>query len=213
MEELTDMTIHPSRAIARIVDTRAPIFEPMIVIAIVSLSSAFAIQPYVAHALAAQGPVAQNAAQVALWLSGVLSPLAALGKALGAALVCWSAAIFLEERMPFVRLLSVFCIAETVFCARDLGMWAALFVRGLANVHSSADLLVPFGLGAIVAARSPSARIALESWDFFSLVWSVLVFWLLRTLFAKDRRTAAVLALVALIVRSLFAAAGLLYSI
>jgi hypothetical protein len=207
------MSIQPSRAIARIVEARAPIVEPMIVIAIVSLSTAFAIQPYVAQALAGQGAVAQGAAQAALWLSGVLSPFSALGKALAAALVCWSAAIFLEERLPFVRLLSVFCIAETVFCARDLTMWAVLFVRGVANVHSSADLLVPFGLSAMVGAHSPSARIALESWDLFSLLWSGLVFWLLRALFAKDRRTAAVLALVALTVRSLFTAAGLLYSL
>jgi hypothetical protein len=205
------MTLQPSRAVRRIVETRAPIFEPMIVIAIVSMTTAFAIQPYVAQALAGQGPVAQGAAQAALWLSGVLSPFSALGKALAATLVCWSAATFLDERLPFARLLSAFCVAETVFSARDLAMWAVLFFRGLSSVHSSADLLVPFGLSSIAGAHSPSARIALESWDLFSLLWSVLVFWLLRALFAKDGRTAAVLALLALSVRTLFTAAGLLY--
>jgi hypothetical protein len=207
------MSFRPSRAVARIVETRAPIFEPMIVIAIVSLSTSFAIQPYVAQALAGQGAVAQGAAQAALWLSGVLSPLSALGKAVAVSLVCWSAAIFLEERLPFVRLVSVFCIAETVFCARDLTMWATLFIRGLANVHSSADLMVPFGLTAIVGAQSATARIALESWDFFSVLWGCLVFWLLRSLFHKDCRTAAVLALLVFFVRSVFTAAGLLYSL
>lgn len=207
------MPIQPASAVARIVQTRTPIFEPMIVIAAVSLSTAFAIQPFVSQALSAQGPVAQGAAQTALWLSGVLSPFAALGKALAASLVCWSAAVFLEERLPFTQLLSMFCIAEIVFSARDLAMWAILLARGVASVHSSADLLVPFGLGAILSAPSPLTRIALESWDFFSLVWCALVFWLLRALFVRGRATAAVLALLTLAVRSLFSAASLLYGL
>jgi len=84
------MTRPPDERFAQFVARRMPIIEPLTLVAAVSLICAWAIQPYAAHALADRGAEVQEAAGAALWLSGVLSPLTALTKALAAALICWS---------------------------------------------------------------------------------------------------------------------------
>jgi ABC-type uncharacterized transport system permease subunit len=194
-------------------ENRALAIESLTVIAAVSLLTSWAIQPYVIHALVQQGTIAQGAAQAALWLSGVLSPFAAFGKAAVAALVCWSCAIFLEQRVSVIKLLTAFCVAEVVFSIRDLAIWGALAVRGVENVHSTADLMLATGLNAFVRPLSPLARMAVESWDFFTVAWAIVVWVLLRTVLNLDARPAARLAALAFVVRTLFAAASLLYSV
>jgi hypothetical protein len=196
-----------------IVERRTPVFEPLAAIAVVSLVTSWIIQPYLAHALAQQGPVAQQAAQGALWLSGVLSPFAAFGKALAAALVCWACSVFLGERLPFMKLISVFCVAELVFSLRDLTVAGVLAARGVGAVHTATDLMVAFGVNAFVHAISPLQRISVESWDFFTVAWASLVCALLRGACKGSARSAIVLAAVAFTVRTLFAAAALLYTL
>jgi hypothetical protein len=207
------MPTRSSTALARVVEERMPILEPLTVIAVVSLVTAWAIQPYVVHALAQQGAVAQSAAQAALWLSGVLSPFSALAKALLGALVCWSGAIYLGERVSLLKLISAFCLAETVFSLRDLTMWGVLAARGIGNVRSAADLMVAFGPNAFLRSQSAITRVALESWDFFTVAWGITIFWMIRTLFKIGIRSSICLAAMAVFVRTLFAAASLLYSI
>ena len=203
----------PAQAIVRILDQRAPVVEPLAVIAIVSLVTTWMLQPFLVQALAGQGTVAQGAAQAALWLSGVLSPITAFVKAAAAALVCWSCAAFLGERLPIVKLLSAFCMAETLFSLRDVALIGVLVSRGIAAVRTSTDLLVAFGVNAFVHAPSPLQRIGIESWDVFGVAWAVAIFWMLRTVFKADRRSSAMLAAVVFAFRALFSAAGLLYTI
>jgi hypothetical protein len=207
------MTTRPAEALARIVDRRSPVFEPLTIVAAVSLVSAWTIQPFVTHALTPMGAAAQGAAQAGLWLAGVLAPLTALMKAGVAALTCWACAVYLGERLPLLKLLSMFCVAETTFAARDLALAGVLVARGIERVHSTADLMVAFGVSAFLRSPSPSARIAFESWDAFSVAWAVLAYALFRALFRLDRRSSACLALVALAFRTLFSAASLLYSL
>ena len=207
------MSGSPSQIIGKLGGDRAIVIEPLVVIAAVSLLTSWAIQPYVIHALVEQGSVAQGAAQAALWLSGVLSPFAAFGKAVAAALVCWSCAIYLEQRVSLLKLVSIFCVAEIVFSVRDVAMWGVLAARGINSVHSTADLLVATGLNAFSHAQSPLARIAFESWDFFTLAWGVVVWWLIRLILRLDARSAAGLAVMAFAVRTLFAAASMLYTV
>lgn len=192
---------------------RTLLIEPLMVIALVSLLTSWAIQPYITHALAQQGSVAQGAAQAALWFSGLLSPVAAFAKAVAAALVCWACAIFVGERISLLKLISIFCVAETIFSIRDLATWGVLALRGVENVRSTADLMVATGLNAFVRPQSPLGRLAFESWDFFSLAWGALVWWLIRTSIKLDARSAAGLALIAFAVRTLFAAASMLYTV
>jgi hypothetical protein len=199
--------------LARIVDRRTPIIEPLTIVTVVSLLTAWAIQPFMVRALIPQGAAAQGAAQAALWLSGVLAPLTALIKASAAALICWSCAVYLGERLSLLKLVSMFCLAETIFALRDLTMLAVLSVRGIESVRSTADLMVAFGINAFLNSSSASARVALESWDVFSVAWGLLAFWMIRALFRIDRRSSACLALTAFAFRTLFAAAGLLYSL
>lgn len=196
-----------------VVERRTPVFEPLAAIAIISLMTSWVIQPYLAHALAQQGPVAQQAAQGALWLSGVLSPFAAFGKALAAALVCWACSVFLGERLPLAKLVSVFCVAEVVFSLRDLTVAGVLLARGLGAVHTTADLMVAFGINAFVHGASPLQRIGFETWDFFTVAWASLVCALLRGVCRSSTRSAVALAAVAFTVRTLFAAAALLYTL
>ena len=203
----------PVRRFAAVVDRRAPVFEPLAVIAIVSLITSWVIQPYLSHALAQQGAVAQQVAQGALWLSGVLSPFAALGKALAAALVCWACSVFLDERLSFAKLVSLFCVAEIVFSLRDLTVAGVLVARGVGAVHTTADLMVAFGVNAFVHGRSPLQRIGVETWDFFTVAWASLVCALLRGICKTSARSAVVLAAVAFTMRALFAAAALLYTL
>ena len=158
--------------IAAVVDRRSPVFEPLAAIAIVSLITSWIMQPYLVHALVEQGSVAQHAAQGALWLSGVLSPFAAFGKALAAALVCWSCSVFLGERMSLAKLISIFCVAEVVFSLRDLTVAGVLVARGVGAVHTTADLMVAFGVNAFVRGMSPLQRISVETWDFFTIAWA-----------------------------------------
>jgi hypothetical protein len=198
---------------ARIVDRRTPIIEPLTIVALVSLFTAWAIQPVVTHALLQQGAAAQGAAQAALWLAGVLTPLTALAKASAAALICWACAVYLGERLSFLKLVSMFMFAETIFALRDLTMFAVLAARGLEHVRSTADLVVAFGLNEILHFTSALARVAFESWDVFSVAWGLLAFWMIRALFNIDRRSAACLAVTAFAFRTLFAAASLLYSL
>jgi len=157
--------------------------------------------------------VALQAAQGALWLSGVLSPLAALAKALACATVCWACAVFLGERLPFVRLLSVFCVAEVVYSLRDLAVAVVLAARGIGAVHSAADLMVAFGVNAFVHGVSPIERIGIETWDFFTVAWACFLCAALRGVCKTGARSAVVLAVVAFAVRTLFAAAALLYTL
>jgi hypothetical protein len=199
--------------VAAAVDQRVPVFEPLAAIAIVSLASSWIIQPYLVHALAQQGPVAQQAAQGALWLSGVLSPFAALGKALAGAIVCWSCSVLLDERISLAKLVSVFCVAEVVFSLRDLTVAGVLVARGLGAVHTAADLTVAFGINAFVHGTSPLQRIGIETWDFFTIAWAALVCALLRGVCKSSVRAAVMLAVVAFAVRTLFAAAALLYTL
>lgn len=196
-----------------VIERRAPMFEPLVVIAIISLISSWTIQPYITQALAPQGPLAQQAAQGALWLSGVLSPFAALGKALAAALVCWACAVFLGERLSFAKLLSVFCLAEVVFALRDLAIAAVLAARGIGAVHTTADLLVAFGVNAFVHGMSPLQRVGLETWDLFSVAWALAALLMIRGAFKTSWRSAAALAAIAFTFRALFTAATLLYSL
>lgn len=207
------MNGRPGGALTRFVDQRAPVFEPLALIALVSLTTTWVIQPFVVHALSQQGAPAQGAAQAALWLSGVLAPFAALAKAIAAALICWSCAVFLGERLPFGKLISVFCVAEAVFSLRDLMVTGVLLARGIDAVRTASDLLVVFGVGALVHHPSPLQRIGFETWDGFSVMWALLIFWFIRSVFKTDVRPAACLAVVALMFRTLFAAASLLYSI
>jgi hypothetical protein len=199
--------------LAHLVERRTPILEPILVVASVSLLTSWAIQPYVVHALAQQGAVAQGAAQAALWLSGVLSPFAAFAKAAVAALVCWSCAIYLGERLSLLKLISIFCLAEMVFSLRDLSMWIVLALRGVERVHSTADLMVAFGLNAYLRSPSALARVAFESWDVFTVAWALVICWMIRGFFKIDLRSSAFLAAMAFSVRTLFAAASLLYGI
>jgi hypothetical protein len=207
------MSSRSAAALARIVEQRTPILEPLAVIATVSLLTSWAIQPYVVHALAQQGAVAQGAAQAALWLSGVISPFSALAKATMAALVCWSCAIYFEQRLSLLKLVSIFCIAEMLFSLRDLTMWGVLTARGIQGVRSTSDLMVAFGLNAFLPVTSATSRIATESWDFFTVAWGIAAFWMIRALFKTDTRSSVLLAAMAVFVRTLFAAASLLYSI
>jgi hypothetical protein len=212
-QEFIKMTSRPVEALARIVDRRSPVIEPLTIVAVVSLITAWTIQPFVAHALTPMGAAAQGAAQVALWLSGVLAPLTALMKAGAAALACWSCAVYLGERLPLVKLVSMFCVAETTFAVRDLALAGVLVARGIESVHSTSDLMVAFGVNAFLHSPSASARIAFESWDAFSVAWGLLTFWMIRALFRIDSRSSACMALVAFAFRTLFSAASLLYSL
>lgn len=207
------MLDRPLRGLVAVVEARSPIAEPLALIAAISLLSSWAMQPYLAHALGSLGSAAQAAAQSALWLSGVLSPFAGFAKAIAAALVCWSCAAYLDERMSLVTLVSVFCVSETVFALRDLTLVAVLALRGVDNVRSASDLMVGFGLNAYVHATSAAMRIAFESWDMFSVFWALVAFLLIRSLFKTPTRSAAGLALIAFAFRTLFAAASLLYSL
>jgi hypothetical protein len=199
--------------LAAAIERRTPMFEPLVAIAIVSLMTSWVIQPYVAQALAQQGPVAQQAAQGALWLSGVLSPFAAFGKAFAAALVCWACAVFLGERLSLAKLVSVFCVAEMVFSLRDLTVAGVLAARGVGAVHTTADLVVAFGVNAFVHGTSPLQRIGFETWDFFTVAWASLACALLRAICKSSVRSAVLLAAVAFTVRTMFAAAALLYTL
>ena len=207
------MSSRPAQILGKLGADRTFVIEPMAVIAAVSLLTSWAIQPYVTHALLQQGSVAQGAAQAALWLSGVLSPFAAFGKAVAAALVCWSCAIYLDQRVSLLKLVSIFCLAEVVFSVRDLAMWGVLALRGIDSVHSAADLLVATGVNAFAHAQSPVVRIAFESWDFFTVAWGVLVWWLIQIVLKLDARSSVALALMAFAARTLFAAASMLYTI
>jgi len=198
---------------ARIVEQRTPVIEPLAIVATVSLLTTWAIQPYFAHALAQQGAAAQGAAQAALWLSSVLSPLTALVKAVAAALICWSCAVYLDERLSLLKLVSIFCIAETLFSLRDLTMLGVLAARGVDSVRTTSDLMVAFGINAFFQAPSSLERIGFESWDLFTVAWGILIFWMIRALFKTDTRSAACLAAMAFTFRTLFAAASLLYSL
>lgn len=207
------MTSRRSERISSIIDRRTPVVEPLIVIALVSLMTTWAIQPYVAHALAEQGPLAQQAAQVGLWISGVVSPLAAFGKALAAALVCWACSVFLGARLSLFKLVSVFCIAETVFSLRDLTTIGVLLLRGVDGIRTAADLMVAFGVNAFLHKPTALQRVGFETWDLFSVVWAAVVFAMIRIAFKMPSRSAAVLAILALVFRVLFSAAALLYSL
>src|SRR5450631_4038267 len=140
------MSSRAAAILARTIESRSPVIEPLAIIAIVSLLSSWAIQPFVTHALSQQSAVAQGAAQAALWLAGVLSPFAALAKALAAAVVCWSCGIFLGERLSFAKLISVFCLAEVVFTLRDVALLGVLAARGLDSMRTTSDLIVAFGI-------------------------------------------------------------------
>jgi hypothetical protein len=207
------MSNNRANRFAAVVERRGPVVEPLAAIAIVSLVTSWVIQPYLAHALAGQGPVAQQAAQGALWLSGVLSPFAAFGKALAAALVCWSCSVFLRERLSFAKLVSVFCVAEVVFSLRDLTVAGVLAARGVGAVHTTADLMVAFGINAFVAGSSPLQRIGFETWDLFTVAWALIVCALLRGVCKSSARSAVVLAVITFAARTLFAAAALLYTL
>jgi hypothetical protein len=180
------MTSRPPGTLARIIERRAFVLEPLAIISIVSLSSTWAIQPYVAHALAQQGAAAQGAAQAAIWFSGVLSPLSALAKALAAALVCWACAVWLDERLPMLKLVSMFCIAEIVHSLRDLTMLGVLAARGIGSVRATSDLMVAFGLNAFLHPASSLARVGFESWDLFSVAWGFAIFLMMRWLMADS---------------------------
>lgn len=207
------MTSRAAGTFARIMDERMPVFEPLVLIALASLGTTWVLQPFVAHALAQQGAPAQGAAQVALWLSGVLSPIAALGKAVGAALICWSCAVFLGEHVTLRKLISVFCVAEAVFAFRDLAVAGVLLARGVETVRTASDLMVAFGVRAFLGHPSALERVSFETWDLFSVAWAIVIFGLLRAAFRMNPRPAACLAAVALVFRTLFAAATLLYSL
>ena len=198
---------------ARTLEKQTPVIEPLLVIATLSLLTSWAIQPYITHALLQQGAIVQDAAQTALWISGVLSPFAAFGKAFCATLVCWACGIFLDVRVPLSKLLSLFCIAEVWFSARDVAMWAVLATRGIESVHTTADLAVLFGLSSFVQSSSAIAKIAIQSWDFFTFTWALLAFWMLRAAFKMDARSSACFAAIAFAVRVLFTAATQLYTI
>ena len=194
-------------------DARTPVLEPLIVIAMLSLLTSWAMQPYIAHSLSQQGIVVQGAAQAALWLTGVLSPVAAFMKAFGAALVCWACATLLGVRMPLLKLLSIFCIAEVLFSLRDVAMWAVLAARGLQSMHTTSDLIVAFGLNAFVQSSSALSKIALQSWDCFTVGWALLAYFMIRSTFKTDSRVSVCLAVCVLLTRILFAAASQLYSV
>jgi hypothetical protein len=212
-EECIRMASRTARALVRIVEQRTPIVEPLALIAVVSLLSTWAIQPYVVQALVQEGAPAQGAAQAALWLSGVVSPVTAFGKALSSAVVCWACSVFLDERHSFVKLVSVFSVAETVFALRDLAMAGVLVTRGIASMHATSDLMVAFGVNAFLHAPSTLQRIGFESWDIFTVVWAMLAFWMLRLVVKTNIRSAACLAAISFALRTLFSAASLLYSI
>lgn len=207
------MSDHSGGPLARAIEERNPIFEPLVVVAVVSLFTSWAIQPYVVHALAPQGAVAQGAAQTALWLSGLLAPISALAKATMAALVCWACAVYLDEGVSLIRLVSIFCLAEMVFCLRDLSMWIVLALRGVEHIRSAGDLMVAFGVNAYLQSSSALARVAFESWDVFTVAWALVLWWMIRVFLRQGIRSSAFLAAIAFVVRALFAAATLLYRI
>ncbi len=207
------MSNRSATAFAHTLESRAPVLEPLIVIAIASLLTSWAIQPYITHSLSQQGTLAQGAAQAALWLAGVLAPISAFVKALAAALVCWACAIYLDVRIPLAKLLSVFCMAEVLFSLRELTLWAVLAMRGFDGVRTTADLVVALGVNAFVHPSSVLGKIATGSWDAFTLIWAILAYWMIRSAFKTDARSAACLAAVVFCVRVLFTAASQLYSI
>lgn len=207
------MSNRPPGRLATIVEGRAPIIEPIAIIGILSILSTWALQPFVAHALASNGTVAQSAAQVAIWLSGVIAPVAALARALTAALICWACAVYLGARLSLAKLVSLFCVAEIVFSLRDAMLLGFLAMRGVESMRSTADLIVAFGVNGFVHSSSALARVGLESWDVFSVLWAVLCFRMIRELFDTGTKSAACLALVVFASRTLFSAASLLYRV
>jgi hypothetical protein len=202
-----------SSALRTLVQRRTPILEPLVFVATVSLVTSWAMQPLMMSALAQQGALAQGAVRVALWLSAILSPLAALGKATAAAIVCWAIATYLDEQLPLLKLVSMFCLAETFFSLRDVAMWAVLMLRGAGGIRGTADLVVPFGINAFLHADSTLTKLAFESWDFFHIAWGLIVCWMLRAAFGTALRSSARLAIAVLFSRLLFAGASRLYGI
>lgn len=207
------MPIVSTGRVAAVLERRALVFESLAAIAIISLATSWIMQPYLVRALAAQGAVAQQAAQGALWLSGILSPIAALGKALVGVAVCWACCVFLGERPAPVKLISVFCVAEIVFSLRDLISAGILVARGMGAIHTTGDLMVAFGANAFVHGVSPLQRISVETWDLFTVAWASVLCALLRGVCKVGVRPAIALAVIAFAVRTLFSAAAILYTI
>lgn len=145
-----------------------PVLPPLVLVAVLSSAAAYALQPMLAEAL--DGDVV-GAVRAWLWITVLLAPLSAGGKALALSAVAWSLLVISGRDAGFRRLVSIFLYGEALLALHPVALALVLQLRGSAVVASPEDLYVPMGLDALVRPDSPALAAALQGAGVVHAVW------------------------------------------
>lgn len=147
-----------------------PLVPPLVLIALLSITGAYSVQPLVSGAL--PGDEGRLLA-FWLWLGAALAPALMGAKALSLAAVSWSGLVLAGRSAPFRSLLSIFLYGEAVLAFHGVALVLALHLRGPAAIRGVGDLYVPMGLDAVVSPENPVLE-ALVRWaTVFHLLWLI----------------------------------------
>lgn len=147
-----------------------PILPPLVLVAVFSSTAAYALQPMLGAALDAD---VVGAVRAWLWITVLLAPVSAGGKALALSAVAWSLLVLAGRDVGFRRLVSIFLYGEALLGLHPVALAFVLQLRGAVAVASPEDLYVPMGLDAVVRPDSPALTAAVQAVGVVHAVWAV----------------------------------------
>lgn len=145
-----------------------PILPPLVLVVVFSSTAAYALQPMLGAALDAG---AVGAVRTWLWITVLLAPVSAGGKALALSAVAWSVLVIAGRDVGFRRLVSVFLYGEAILGLQAVALAFVLQLRGAVAVASPEDLYVPMGLDALMRPDSPALAAVVQGVGVVHAVW------------------------------------------
>lgn len=168
-----------------------PVLAPLVLMSAFSLTTGFAIQPFVDAAAAGEPG---RALGIFFWIIAVLAPLLAGVKALILAVLAWSGLVVLGRDLRLRPLVSVFLYGEAILALHGVAITVGLTLRGVEAISSVEDLYIPMGLDALVSLEEPVLQAVTQGTTPFHLAWAVFVAVALVKVVGLSRRAALVAA-------------------
>lgn len=177
MSATTELPLEAGRKTAA---TGGTVVWPLALVFAISVVSASWLRPMVALALQ-DSPGVRSLAELSLFVAAALSPFVALARSALLAGIVSAAAILIEERTAFRRLLRVFVIGEIALCSTALATAVIVAHRGAALMTSPEALYVPLGLDRLWTPADPLLLNVLRDVTVFHFAWIGIVFFGLRS--------------------------------
>lgn len=153
---------------------RAPLLAPLLLVGILTVTSAAAMVPLVRTAYADR-PELTTTVFFGMGLLAALAPLTTLLKCAVLGSAAWAILVLVGAEVRYRTAVSLLAHAQIVLVAQAAWVVALLWIRGPGRIATPEDLALTTGLDAFVADRGSPLAVLAHAVDPFQLLWVVVV--------------------------------------